>query len=136
MPEDGAVKCCRCNALLRKRQRIAPERGIEHTLALVITAIVLLTLANVFPILYLKVGGHEMSATLFAGVQHFLSHDMNLLAGLVFVTSIGAPMLQLGGLLYVLLPLHLNQIPWQAPHVYRFIGLRSLVKTMHFSARL
>ncbi len=123
MPEDGAVKCCRCIALLRQRQRIAPEQSIEHSLALVITAIVLLILANVFPILHLQVGGHEMSATLFAGVQHFLDHDMKLLAGLVFITSIGAPMLQLGGLLYVLLPLYLNHVPWQAPHVYRFIRM-------------
>ena len=122
MPEDGAVKCCRCKALLRKRQRITPERSIEHTLALVITAIILLILANVYPILHLQVAGHEISATLFAGVQHFLSHDMKLLDGLVFVTSIGAPMLQLSGLLYVLLPLYLKRIPWQAPHVYRFIS--------------
>ena len=121
MPEDGVVKCCRCKAVLRRRQRIAPEQSIEHTLALVFTAIILLIVANAFPILHLQVAGHEMSATLFAGVQHFLSHDMKALAALVFLTSIGAPLLQLGSLLYILLPLYLKKTPWQAPHVYRFI---------------
>ena len=123
MPEDGAAKCCRCDATLRKRERIKPAKSIEHTLAMVITAIVLFIIANVFPIVEVQVEGQEMAATLFACVTYLLTHDMKFLAGLVFVTSIGAPLIQLSGLLYILLPVHFNRIPPFAPQIYRLVRL-------------
>ena len=76
MPEDGVVKCCRCAAVLRKRQRIKPAKSIEHTLALVVAAIVLFTIANVFPIIRLQAQGHELATTLFSGVSYLFTHDM------------------------------------------------------------
>lgn len=121
MPEDGAAKCCRCNATLRKRQRINPEKSIEHTLALVITAIVLFIIANAFPIIEVHAEGHEMKATLLACVDYLITHDMKLLSALVFLTSIGAPLIQLTGLLYILLPLNFHRIPWFAPQIFRLI---------------
>ena len=123
MPEDGAAQCSRCAAVLRKRQRIKPAKSIEHTLALVITALVLFTIANVYPIIEVQVAGHKMAATLFAGVTYLVSHDMKLLAGLVFLTSIGAPLIQLTGLLYLLLPMNFKRIPWRAPQVYRLVRI-------------
>ena len=123
LPEDGAVKCCQCDAILRKRQRIKPAKSIEHTLALVISAIVLFTIANVFPIISMQAEGHEMATTLFSGVEYLFTNDMKLLAGLVFLTSIGAPLIQLTGLLYILLPLNFGWIPWHAPQVYRIVRI-------------
>lgn len=125
LPEDGTVKCCRCESILRKRQRIKPGKSIEHTLALVISAIVLFAIANVFPIIILQVEGHEMASTLFAGVEYLVNHDMWMLGGLVFLTSIGAPLVQLVGLLYILLPLNFGRIPWHAPQVYRLVRIIS-----------
>lgn len=84
MPEDGAVKCCRCDATLRKRQRVEPAKSIEHTLALVITALVLLIISNVYPIVQVEAEGHEMAATLFGCVKYLFSNEMEFLAGLVF----------------------------------------------------
>lgn len=46
MPEEGTVKCCRCAATLRKCQRISSAKSIEHTLALVISALVLFRLCT------------------------------------------------------------------------------------------
>lgn len=123
LPEDGTVKCCRCDAMLRKRERVKPAKSIEHTLALVIAAIVLFIIANVFPIIKLQVEGHEMASTLFSGVEYLFTHDMKLLAGLVFLTSIGAPLIQLIGLLYILLPLNFGFTPWCAPQVYRIVRI-------------
>jgi len=123
MPEDGAVKCCRCNATLRKRQRIESAKSIEHTLALVITALVLLIISNVYPIIQVEAEGHEMAATLFGCVEYLFTNEMELLAGLVFVTSIGAPLIQLTGLLYILLPVNFNHIPPFAPQVYRIVRI-------------
>jgi len=123
MPEDGAVKCCRCDATLRKRQRIEPAKSIEHTLALVITALVLLIISNVYPIIQVDAEGHEMAATLFGCVTYLFTNEMELLAGLVFLTTIGAPLVQLTGLLYILLPVNFNHIPPFAPQVYRLVRI-------------
>ena len=123
MPEDGAVICCRCDATLRKRQRIKPAKSIEHTLALVITALVLLAISNAFPIVQVDAEGHEMAATLFGCVKYLFTHEMKLLGGLVFVTSIGAPLIQLTGLLYILLPVNFDRIPPFAPQVYRLVRI-------------
>ena len=123
MPEEGVVKCCRCAAVLRKRQRIKPAKSIEHTLALVIADVVLFFIANYFPIVNLQAEGHEMATTLIGVVRYLLTHDMKLLAGLVFLTSIGGPLFQLTGLLYILLPLNFNRIAKFAPQVYRFVRI-------------
>lgn len=123
MPEDGAVKCCRCDATLRKRQRVEPAKSIEHTLALVITALVLLIISNVYPIVQVEAEGHEMAATLFGCVKYLFSNEMEFLAGLVFLTTIGAPLIQLTGLLYILLPVNFNRIPPYAPQIYRLVRI-------------
>jgi len=121
MPEDGTVKCCQCDSVLRKRQRIKPAKSIEHTLALVITALVLLVISNVFPILQIQAEGIEMSATLFGCVKYLFINQMEFLAVLVFLTTIGGPLIQLTGLLYILLPVHFNRIPLFAPQTYRLV---------------
>lgn len=118
---DGAAKCCRCDATLRKRQRIDPARSIEHTLALVITALVLLILSNIYPIIQVEAEGHDMSATLWGCVKYLFTNDNKMLAALVFLTSIGAPLIQLVGLLYILLPVHLHRIPPFAPQIFRLV---------------
>ena len=121
MPEEGDIKCCRCNSTLRKRQRIAPSKSIEHTLILVITALVLLIIANTYPILQIVAEGHPLSTTLLSCVSYLFTHEMLFLAGLVFLTSIGAPLIQLTGLLYLFLPLYFDHIPPYATQVYRWV---------------
>lgn len=123
MPEEGTIKCCRCQATLRQRQRIDPAKSIEHTLALVIAAVILLTIANLFPIVQIHVEGHDIAITLYACVYYLLTHGMILLGGLVFFTSIFAPVMQLMGLLYILLPVHFKHRAPFSPHIYRFVRL-------------
>ena len=121
MPEDGAIQCCRCDSTLHNRQRIKPSKSIEHTLILVITALVLLIIANVYPILQIEAEGHALSTTLFSCVSYLLTHEMVFLAGLVFLTSIAAPLIQLTGLLYIFLPLYFYRVPPFATLVYRLV---------------
>jgi paraquat-inducible protein A len=133
LPEEGTLHCYRCAAVLRKRRRIKPDKSIEHTLALVITALVLFVMANAFPIIQLRAEGHELTATLIACIAYLFTHNMLLLAGLVFLTCIGAPLIQLTGLLYILLPLNFNCIPWFAPQIYRIvrsIGFWSMLEVL------
>ena len=121
MPEDGSAECPRCGVILRKRQRVQPAKVIEHTLALVITAIVLFCIANAFPIIEVQADGHNMQATLFGCVQYLLSSEMLFLAAVVFFTTIGAPLIQLLGLLYVLLPINYDRVPPYAAQIYRMV---------------
>lgn len=125
MPEDGAAICCRCGAVLRKRQRISPAKSIEHTLALVITAIILFIVANVYPIIQVETEGHHMQVTLLSCVVYLLTNDMIILGSLVFLTTIGAPLIQLTGLLYILFPVYFGQTPPFAAHVYRIVHVIS-----------
>lgn len=123
IPEDGEAVCYRCEATLRKRQRVVPEKNIEHTLALVIAALVIFGIANFFPIIEFQSAGHQLETTLFGVVHYLFTHEMVFLAGLVLLTAFGAPLLQLTGLLYVLLPINFNRTPPFAPQVYRLVRI-------------
>ena len=111
------ARCRRCRATLYR----ATRDGIERTLALASTALVLLVVSNVFPFLSLAVRGDMVQATLGTGVRVLWNQDMQLLAGLVFLTAIAAPTLQIGLLLYVLLPLRLGRTPWKLPACLRVL---------------
>ncbi len=88
------------------------KRWLEQSTALVITALVLFILANSFAFLSLKVVGFEQSATILSGVAVLLTNDQWLLGALVFATIFLFPLLEIGALLYLLLPYQLN---WRLP---------------------
>ncbi|MBE9526601.1 MAG: paraquat-inducible protein A [Proteobacteria bacterium] len=123
LPEDGTVTCSRCDATLRKIERIKPADNIEHLLALVITALVIFIIANSFPVIDLQVAGHEVETSLYGIIHYLLTRSDYFLGGLVFLTALGAPLIQLTGLLYILLPLNSNVIPPFAAQVYRVVRL-------------
>ena len=123
LPEDGAVTCSRCDAILRKIERIKPAENIEHLLALVITALVIFTIANSFPVIDLQVAGHEVETSVYGVIHYLLTHSDYFLAGLVFLTALGGPLIQLTGLLYILLPLKFDVIPPFAAQVYRTVRM-------------
>ena len=125
LPEDGAVTCSRCDATLRKLERIKPAENIEHLLALVITALVIFIIANSFPVIDLQIAGHDMETSLYGVVYYLFTHHIYFLGGLVFLTALGGPLVQLTGLLYILLPLNFNVIPPLAPQVYRIVRVIS-----------
>ncbi len=123
LPEDGTVTCSRCDATLRKIERIKHADNIEHLLALVITALVIFIIANSFPVIDLQVAGHEVETSLYGIIHYLLTRSDYFLGGLVFLTALGAPLIQLTGLLYILLPLNSNVIPPFAAQVYRVVRL-------------
>jgi paraquat-inducible protein A len=117
IPEGAAARCRRCGGLLRKRR----PRSIERTLALVIGAAVLFAVANTFPFLSFDMKGQETQTTLITGVQDLWQQEKPELAGLVLLTIFLAPLLQVAILLYVLLPLHLNRVPWGMARAFRLL---------------
>ena len=93
---------------------------IEGTLALALTAAVLLVLANAFPFLRLSLEGQVQENTIASGVLGLWVGGQGALAVLILFTTILAPALRILGLLYVLLPLSLGRVPPSVAGALRF----------------
>lgn len=109
----GSARCSRCGSLLYH----AASQSLDRPLALTLTAIVLLVLANAFPFINLSLNGQTEQARLVTGVLSLYDQGWFWLSLLVLLTGIIFPLLQLVGLAYVLLPLHFG---YTAPHIAQF----------------
>ena len=117
LPARGIARCARCGAVL---YRDKPD-GLDRTLAYSLGAAVLFVVANAFPIVGLEAQGQRTSTTLLGTVQTLYDEDMRLVAGLVFVTTFLMPALEIGALIYMLLPLKLGRVPHGLPAVFRLV---------------
>ena len=117
VPEGGAARCRRCRGTLRRR----PRNGLEHTLALALAAAVLFVVANSFPFLSFEMRGRVTETTLVSGVVDLYQQGRETIAVLVFFTIVLAPLCQIALFLWVLLPLHLNRVPWRLPDAFRLL---------------
>ena len=106
-PAAATLLCARCGAVLHRHR----PNSIDRTLALVMAALLLFTLANAFPFLAMQTGGLVQETTLLSGVHELWRQDLRLLAALVFCTCVLVPAAQLAGLLTILLPLRLGRRP-------------------------
>ena len=107
----AAARCPRCGGLLAR----ARQNSLDRTLAFVFAGLVLFTLANVYPFMSFELEGREQESTLVTGSLELWRAGLPELGALVFLTSVGFPLLELLGLLYVLLPLRFERRP--ARHV-------------------
>ena len=117
LPPHGAARCRRCGAVL---YRNVPD-SVDRTLAYTLAAAILFVMANVFPIVGLDAQGIHTSTTLFGAVRTLHDQEMSSVAALVFVTTILMPALQLGAMLYMLLPLKLGRVPRWVPAMFRMV---------------
>lgn len=115
--EGGIVRCARCKAEL---YRSHPD-GFERTLALTAGAIMLLAIANLFPIIGMKLQGQVIEITLFHAIEMLWNKDMKSVGVLVFVTTMLMPALELLALTYLLLPLRLGRAPVHFEFVFRLL---------------
>ncbi len=104
VPPGGAARCPRCRGLLYKRI----PNSLDRTLAFAVAGLVLFVVANAFPFLALKMQGNVTQTTLVSGVRSLFEDGRPFVGGLVLVTTIVAPFLQLLSLLYVTAPLKLG----------------------------
>jgi paraquat-inducible protein A len=82
---------------------------------------VLFAIANVFPFLSFEMKGQITRTTLLTGVLDLYEQGVPEVAGLVLLTAVLAPLLQIALLLYVLLPVHLGRVPWQMARAFRLL---------------
>jgi paraquat-inducible protein A len=117
VPEGGTARCRRCGGVLRKR----PRNGLERTLALAFAAAVLFVVANSFPFLSFDMQGRVTQTNVVAGIIDLYQGGKAEIAALVALTIEIAPVVQLGLLLYLLVPLRMGRIPWKLPHAFRLL---------------
>ena len=117
VPPGGCARCARCGHLLYRN----PTNCIDKTVALTVSALVLWLVANVFPFLAFGMPGNLVRTNLISGTALLYEQGNTILAFVVLVTSIVAPIIQIAGLLYVLAPLRLGLRLPGARAVLRFI---------------
>ncbi|MCL1144130.1 paraquat-inducible protein A [Shewanella gaetbuli] len=120
--------CIRCKTKLSTRN----YASVQQSWALLITAIILLVLANVYPITLLTNRGVVTNDTIFSGIAHLIHTGMIPIAIIVFTASILVPWLKIIGL-----SLYLCAISFKIPiskrkmmigfHIIEWIGRWSML---------
>src|SRR5512141_2738031 len=117
VPRNGRAECARCGAELYRHK----PHSLDRTLAFLLGAAVLFLVANAFPIMRLDAQGLKTSSTL-AGTAWSLHQEGMTSVGLrVFATALVAPALEVGLMLYMLVPLRLGVVPRALPIVFRIV---------------
>lgn len=140
LPPGGSACCPCCGATLYRNR---PD-SINRSLALGISAAVFFLISNYFPIIGINLQGNENAVNLFQAVKSLWRQEMYVVSSLTFFSAIFAPALELGMMLYILLPLRAGRAlpsgtllimrllqtikPWGMVEVFMLGILVSLVK--------
>ena len=115
LADHTLARCIRCDSVLYQ----PVDDDLDRPLAFTLAATVLFVVANAFPIVGLEVQGQTTTATLVGTAQALVQQNMRMLALLVVFTTIVVPAVQLGAMLYILVPLRAGRIPMLLPHAVR-----------------
>jgi len=118
LPGNKAI-CIRCANVLYQSQ---PD-GLRLSLIFSITSVVLFLISNAFPIVTISSDGLQNSATLIDAAIRLINDGIPSIAILVFMTTFLMPGLEIIGLVYLLLPLNLDRLPFGHSAAYRLIYL-------------
>lgn len=117
VPEGGKALCTRCGTQLYRN----PRQSLDRATALYLSAFLLFLLANAFPFIGLKVGDRvEEMHIASAGIALF-RQGMGEIGLLVLLTSFIVPLLSLGGMLSLLVPLRLGFLPAYRAQAWRLV---------------
>ncbi|QIE26222.1 Intermembrane transport protein PqiA (plasmid) [Caballeronia sp. SBC1] len=117
LADGGTASCQRCGATL---YRSLPAT-FDRALALTVAAAILFAVANCFPVIGLWVNGTLIETTLFGAASSLYADGMWPIAGLVFVTTILMPSLNIAAVIYLLLPLRMGGFPRKPEIVLRLL---------------
>jgi paraquat-inducible protein A len=117
VPEGGKALCTRCGRELYRN----PRHSLDRATALYLSAFLLLLIANAFPFIGLRVGDRlEEMHIASAGIALF-RQGMGEIGLLVLLTSVIFPLLTLGGMLSLLVPLRLGLRPAYLVRAWRLV---------------
>ena len=114
-----SLVCPRCGAPLHRSGRGSPET----MLALACAAMVLLAVANTYPVLGLEINGQRVDSTVFGGVEALWRQRMQPVAVLVLLTTIVAPLLEVAAVIWLALPLWRGRRPRAFAAIFRALQL-------------
>lgn len=117
LPPDGTARCVRCGAILYRHKR----NSLDRVLALTATGLILFVIANVYPFLTFRLETQMQETNLITGVVELYQQGMWIVAGVVLLTTIVMPLLELSGMLFVLVPLKLRRRPWKLALLFRSV---------------
>jgi paraquat-inducible protein A len=115
LPRRTVARCGRCGALLRA------HGSLEGGLALAVTGLVLIVLANFMPFMSLRLEGRVEDASLASGALTLAGEGLWPLAVLILLLTIIMPAAKLGAMTYVLLALRLGRPPRNVIAVLRWL---------------
>lgn len=98
LPEGTTVRCRRCASVLYFHY----PKTVDRTLALSVSGLILLVIANLYPFLSIESQGAVVDTTLITGTIILSRQSMTGLALLVLLTSMLIPCFFLAALVYVL----------------------------------
>lgn len=120
-PSPGTtIRCRRCNSVLHRH----PDKPLDHAVAWSVTGLVLLVLANVFPVLNLSVGGQLTQTTLVSGALALYEAGQFVVAVLVVGLLLFAPAMLFLMQIAVMLPLRRGRV------IPRFIPVMRLLAVL------
>lgn len=117
--DGGAAVCTRCEGVMFRHR----AKSIERALALNVAALALFGVANLFPLMTMKLGGHAVATTLLKGVTALYDSGMWALAALVFLAAILIPLLKLVGSVWILGLARAGRLTRAHAPVFRLIEL-------------
>lgn len=111
------MQCARCGACLRRNR---PD-SLRRALACLLGAALLFVVSASFPIVAMEIQGQHTVATLLGAARALEDQGMLGVGVLVFVTTVIAPMLQIGSMLYMLIPLQRGVVPPRIDVAFRLV---------------
>jgi len=117
LPPGYLVRCRRCGGPLLN----IPFNSLQRTLALAITGLVLVLIANTMPFISFNIGGRIQAANMITGALVMTDQGLWPLAAVVLLTTLVAPVLKLGAICYVLLGLRALRPPHDLPLIFRWL---------------
>lgn len=119
LPPDGTARCVRCGAALYRRR----QNSLDRVLALTVAGLILFIIANVYPFLTLRLEAQAQKTNLITGVIELYGQGMWIVAGVVLLTSIVMPLLEITGMLFVLVPIKLRRRPLKLALLFRTVRI-------------
>ncbi len=117
IPAGSKASCHNCGSVL---YRHIPN-SLNRSLALFISALILIIIANVFPFLSLELGGRVVENIILSGGWNLYKQGMGELGLLIFFTSFAFPLFVILGMLYLLIPIRFGYVPPAVGPVYRIV---------------
>jgi len=137
MEHDNLIACHECDTLFRKPRLVGRRvarcprcgatlysgvsRRLDGISAMTLAALITFVIAQGFPIVELETNGITSQTTLFGALVALWNENMQIVAVMVFCSTILFPLTELVALLYVLVPLRSGYMPAGFNRVLRAI---------------